>query len=115
MFTFTSVPSRVLMARVLPSTLSMVPRMRTVGAGCAETDTMETTAHAATTARGIQLFSFDMIVPSRALRWIKHGNPASPPLFPQLFEHDLFGKPLHICANAALRVRIMLPDHIGGV
>src|SRR5215203_5529782 len=31
--TFTSVPSRVLMASVDPSTPSMVPRIRTVGAG----------------------------------------------------------------------------------
>src|SRR4249920_3103750 len=62
MRTFMSVPSRVLIISIGPSTLSMVPRMRTVGGCCAhdaEAST-ERTANEATNARGIQREIFGM-------------------------------------------------------
>jgi len=69
--TFTSVPSRVLIPSMLPSTLSMVPRMRTVGACCAKADEarMETAAKEATSRRGIQMVGFGIGV---SLRYLVH-------------------------------------------
>src|SRR5579864_957857 len=61
-FTFTSLPSRVLMLSVLPSMPSMVPRMRTVG-GCwahALTANTDITASEAASARGIHEAIFGM-------------------------------------------------------
>src|SRR6202046_177663 len=70
MLTFTSVPSRVLMLIVLPSTLSMVPRMR-VGAadGCAQAldASTDTTASEAASERGSHEVIFGMVYPSTVL------------------------------------------------
>src|ERR1700733_11412725 len=66
-FTFTSVPSRVLMLMVLPSTLSMVPRMRVgVGDCCAQAldASTDTTASRAASERGSQEVIFGMVYPS---------------------------------------------------
>ncbi len=64
--TFMSVPSRDLTVSTAPSTLSMVPRMRTVG-GCwahaAELNTVTSASEAS--ARGTNEDSFGMIFPSR--------------------------------------------------
>src|SRR5882724_5748048 len=63
MRTFTSSPSRVLMVRTGPSTTSMVPRIRTVGACCAHaTDVRTDRAASDATTRGISDEAFDMIV-----------------------------------------------------
>src|ERR1700759_3996355 len=58
MLTFTSLPSRVLMLSVGPSTASMVPRMRTGGGCCAHATVVRTDA--AATAAVIQDVSFGM-------------------------------------------------------
>src|SRR5580693_6283967 len=73
MLTFTSVPSRVLMLIVLPSTLSMVPRMRVgVGDCWAQApdvsmldDSTETTASEATSECGSHEEIFGMICSSK--------------------------------------------------
>src|SRR6201999_746934 len=66
MFTFTSVPSRVLTLSVLPSMLSMVPRMRVGVGGCwataADANT-ETTASEVSSERGSQEEVVGMIDP----------------------------------------------------
>src|SRR5882724_12495139 len=63
MRTFTSSPSRVLMVRSRPSTTSMVPRIRTVGACCAHaTDpNIAMAASAAESVRDIDELIFGMI------------------------------------------------------
>ncbi len=66
--TFTSVPSRVLMLIVLPSTFSMVPRMRVgVGDCCAQAldASTDTTASRAASERGSHEEIFGMVYPSR--------------------------------------------------
>src|SRR3954451_14231100 len=63
--TFMSEPSRDLMLSIGPSTASMVPRIRTVGAGCAHAAvTTERTVSDATSRRGINEKRFDMALPS---------------------------------------------------
>src|SRR3954449_5693797 len=75
MRTLTSLPSRVLMPSVLPSTLSMVPRMRTVGVCCARADdvTMQA-ADAATPRRDIQVL-FDMLLVSVYIGGVRPSRP----------------------------------------
>src|SRR4051812_19590646 len=75
MRTFMSVPSRDLIISIAPSTLSMVPRMRTVGVGgcCAQaavptTDTVRTAANARGSSEEIfgMAFSSPRFVPVKA-------------------------------------------------
>src|ERR1700759_1292166 len=66
MLTFTSVPSRVLMLSVDPFTASMVPRIRTGGACCAQATVVRT--ETAASAADIQDVSFGMALPSGFLR-----------------------------------------------
>jgi len=70
MRTFMSAPSRDLIISMAPSTLSMVPRMRTDGGCCAHvTDaSKDVTVNAATSARGINEETFGMVVSSRDFR-----------------------------------------------
>src|ERR1700722_12234465 len=86
-FTFTSVPSRVLMLMVLPSTLSMVPRIRVgVGDCCAQAldASTDTTASRAASERGSQEVIFGMVYPSevyvelRNLKAIPRGSGVIP-------------------------------------
>src|SRR5689334_805777 len=82
--TFTSVPSRVLIASVLPSTASIVPRIR-VGAGacCAQADEarMEAAVNEATIRRGIHVVSFGIGNPSGTGALIRNRNPERGGLF----------------------------------
>src|ERR1700727_2017136 len=87
MLTFTSVPSRVLMLMVLPSTLSMVPRMRVgVGDCCAQAleASTDTTASDVTSERDSQEVIFGMVYPSevyvglRNLKAIPRGSGVIP-------------------------------------
>src|ERR1700758_1008700 len=87
-FTFTSLPSRVLMLSVLPSTLSMVPRMRVVIGGCcaeALDARTETTASEARSERGSHEKTFGMICPSRV--WVG-ANRREHPVTAGLFRTD---------------------------
>src|ERR1700679_4133560 len=66
--TFMSVPSRDLIASTGPSTLSMGPRMRTVGGCCAHaTDANADITVAATSARDIDEEIFGMTFPSKGV------------------------------------------------
>src|ERR1700759_4129958 len=81
MLTFTSLPSRVLMLKVGPSTASMVPRMRTGGACCAQATVVRTDS--AASAAVIQDVSFGMALPFGFLRPTL-GNPGDRGVFLQL-------------------------------
>ena len=65
MRTFMSVPSRDLIISVAPSTLSMVPRMRTGGGCCAHAadPSKDMTVSDAASRRGLHEEMFGMIVP----------------------------------------------------
>src|SRR5581483_389127 len=76
--TFTSLPSRVLMPSIGPSTASMVPRMRTGGACCAQATVVRTDT--AASAAVIQDVSFDMALPLGFLRPTL-GNPGERGVF----------------------------------
>src|ERR1700722_3045286 len=84
--TFMSAPSRDLIISIGPSTLSMVPRMRTV-CGCwahAADPSADITVSAATSVRGINEEIFGMTFPSQGVS-MKHsiGKPRGPEPIPR--------------------------------
>src|SRR4051794_39659363 len=82
MRTFISAPSRDLTIKVAPSTLSMVPRMRTGGACCAHaTDpSIDMTVSDAAIRRDLDQEMFGMVLSFRAFPG-KTANPANSRLF----------------------------------